>query len=249
MSNALDNFTILNTRPDETATSLAQEVINLKGKVINFPCIKIVKKDDWLTTSPSFDNIDKAIFTSINAVNNFFTILKQHNIDWPLKIINIAIGKSTRAALEKNQIKVHAIPDEAHSESLITLNLLQNINDENILIITGVGGRTVIFDYLQKNRANIIKIETYLREIPKYSLSHLNKIKSSSIDVIVFTSKESIENIFKIFPENFHKWIITKQCIVISKRQEEIAQTFGFQANLTTYDKIIKTLINLKKGF
>lgn len=244
----LSGLTVLNTRPQETSYLLTQEIEKLNGLSVDLPCIKISAKTDWLKTLPDLQTVHKAIFTSINAIDNFFPLLRESNITWPEHITNFAIGKGSANALSQQEIVVHAIPREAHSESLITHPMLQNVGNENILLIKGVGGRTVIFNYLQQKGANVCKIETYRRDLPDYSIDYLQKVQNLPIDILVFTSRESIINSFKIFPQNMHNWLLLKPCIVISKRQEDYAKELGFQTFLTSYDNIIETLINFKQG-
>lgn len=127
------------------------------------------------------------------------------------------------------------------SEHLLNLTNFNNVKNQNILLIKGVGGRETITNELKSRGANLKIIEVYKRTLPKVDPEIINAIwQRDGIDIIMYTSKQAMLNILEMFPIKAKEWLLTKPCVVISQRLAKHAETLGFKnITTTTYANVI----------
>src|SRR3990167_7764899 len=191
MNKPLQNCHILNTRPNPQ-DKLNQEINALGGKVISLPAVEITPNcTPW---DKDINEFYLVIFISKPAVDCFFS----HNVmTW--RGITLAIGKTTQLALTKKNIK--ALTSNAQtSEDLLNLPILQNVNHKKILIIKGEGGRNFLEKNLLKKGAIVDCLKVYKRVKINYPPSFIKELwQDKHIDIILFTSYESMEHIISLF--------------------------------------------------
>lgn len=238
---------ILNTRPSGQNSSLSTIINSAGGQSIELPAITIEPVHNWMQHLPSLNSIKQAIFISPNSVNLFFDALKNQRMNWPSSIAVMAIGKTTEATLESRGIKVECTPSEANSEGLIQLPMLQAIKNETVLVVKGEGGRPLIGDTLHNRGAKVVMLDVYRRTLPNYSSSVTDSLwQDDSVDIILFTSQQAIDNLFALFNEKAHAWLKGKPCVVISERIAEKAASIGMKGiTITRYDELPHTLKKL----
>ncbi len=170
MKQALHGLRILNTRPQQQATMLSQNIHAAGGIAIELPALEIqATNNNWPELLPPLPTISHALFISANAVHYCFTQLRQQQLTWPCTIKVIAIGQGTAAALAQWKIKVDAIPEFPDSEHLLSLTALQHLKQQNVLLFKGKEGRALIEEQLEKKGANLIILEVYQRVMPQLS--------------------------------------------------------------------------------
>ena len=249
---ALHGLRVLNTRPEGQNLALNQSITEAGGEAIPCPTIEIVPIPSavWLTQLPPLASVRYAIFTSINAVECFFNALKKQNLEWPNGILVIAIGKSTAKTLEHHKIKAHFSPKMANSEHLLALPTLQQINQQNVLLIKGEGGRTLIPETLNARGANLITLNVYRRTLPQLNKNELARLwQNDAIDIILLTSQEAMHNLFVLLGQQARTWLQQKPCLVISSRLGEAASTMGIK-NITVCqpDSVMEALYRFSQG-
>ncbi len=247
----LNGLRVLNTRPLDQGVSLNQAIEDAGGIPIVLPALTIEPSADaWLKKLPPLAQVEHAIFISTNAINYFFSKLEQLRLIWPATIETTAIGQSSANALEKWKISVDHVPAMADSEHLLQFDFLQQIKNQTILLVKGEGGKIDITNTLLTRGANLISIDVYRRILPNinpqriYSLWH-----DDVVDIILFTSQQSIQNIFTLFGENGRSWLCKTPCVVISERLAEAASLLGMQTIFVSrYDTILNTLEGILSG-
>ena len=228
----LHGLRVLNTRPETQGRALNQAIQRAGGQAIHCPTIAIspIPATSWLPALPSLLSVRYAIFTSVNAVHCFFDALKHNALNWPSQITVIAIGESSANALESRHIAVHFIPARADSEHLLAFPALQKIKNDNVLLIKGEGGRSLIPETLAARGANLVSLEVYQRSIPKLNQEELAHLwQNDTIDIIVFTSQEAMRNLFILFGEEASQWLQQKPCLVLSQRLAQEAAILGIK--------------------
>lgn len=241
----LNGLRILNTRPLEQGKALSQAITDAGGIAIEFPTISIeATHADWFSRLPELTQIKQAIFISTNAVNYFFNRLDRHDVDWPSSIQIIAVGKASGEALSMRGLTSHHIPAIADSEHLLALNTLQQIKHQTILLIKGEGGRPLIAETLCSRGAHLVSLPVYRRVLPELSEQYINSLwHDDAVDIILFTSQQSMSNLFTLFGKEAHAWICSKPCVVISERLSKEAALLGMRTIITSrYDVIPSTL-------
>ncbi|WP_233579834.1 uroporphyrinogen-III synthase [Legionella septentrionalis] len=239
----LNGLRILNTRPAEQGKALSTAIKHAGGVCIELPALEIVAVYEW-PPIPDLTKIQHAIFTSANAVHYFFAGLKQRSIAWAGMIHVIAIGQGSAAALRQWNIKIDCIPAVADSEHLLRIDALHEVYGQNILLVKGEGGRTLIADTLLSRRANLISLPVYRRILPEYSRKQITYLwQEDAVDIILFSSQQTMQNIFTLFGSDGHSWLCSKPCLVISERIAKEASALGIKTVLLSeYDALLETL-------
>lgn len=246
MSKTLQGLRILNTRPQDQAQKLSQQINNAGGVVIELPTLEIKATNNWFNSLPDLEKVDHAIFISANAVHYCFTQLNVHQIGWPASIKAIAIGHGTAAILHEFNIPINAIPEIPDSEHLLALDLLQQLEKKNVLLFKGKGGRPLIEEQLLQRGARLTILNVYQRVMPKINEQFIQSIwHGNLVDIILLTSEKSLHNLFKLFDKEAHDWLRNKTWLVISKRLAQIASSLKIHNIQVSHpDKIMNTLFD-----
>ena len=249
-NNKLQRLRIVNTRPLEQGQILSKAITEAGGISIDFPVLAIEPTgDDWLTELPNLNTVLHAIFISANAVEFFYTKLKQHGLRWPTTIQTTAIGKASAAALAKWGISVDHVPSSADSEHLLQLDALQAVEGQSILLIKGEGGRPEIINTLLVRGATLVSLDVYRRVLPSTPQKTHSLWHDNAVDIILFTSQQAIHNLFVLLGKDAHPWICQTPCLVISERLAKEASRMGMQTIIISqYDTIVSTLEHYNQG-
>lgn len=218
--------TFLITRPEHQAKNLYTQIKDLGGQGILFPTLiiqpfsseQIIQSINHL---PSI--IDKIIFTSKNAVH--FVMPHWKKITSHPAVF--AVGPSTLKALANFEI-IAKMPLMAqfNSEGLLNLRALQAVDNQQIVIFSGVGGRTLLADELVKRGAHVKKIAVYKRECPIFTGVFP---PSENISLIISTSSESLKNLWKMVDRENQIWLSKQELLVVSEDMKMLALELGFQ--------------------
>lgn len=219
---------ILITRPVHQAQRLCQLISQMGAKAVSFPtiCIKsIANKTTFKNTLQRLTKYDFAIFVSANAVSAVQSLWPKDPNSLPTII---AIGPGTARALEKNHIRVDAMPNEYNSEGIIALPQLKTVQNKSIVIFCGEKSRPFLKNELQKRGAQIDTAICYCRQCPIPTKKAITELRSNSIDLIVSTSQESLRNLAILLPRSENQWLYEKQLLVINSTMVTLAKQFGF---------------------
>ena len=192
---------------------------------------------------PILENIQYAIFTSPNAVEYFFSEISSST--WPSRINLLALGQGTAKALMQHGLSTKKVPKQADSEHLLMLDVLQNIKHQEILLIKGENGRTLIKTTLVARGAHINTLEVYRRAQSNLDKKHIKTLwHENAVDIILITSETALAYLFALFGEQARPWLCRKPYLVISERLRESAQAEGIQTVMVSpYEHIITKLL------
>ena len=170
-------LTLLITRPLEQAELWASK---LQTQGINSQCLPLMdiigfddepEQEQWVRPIKNcmldLDLFHKIIFVSQNAVDQGMRWIDVYWPQMPKGIDFFAIGESTANRLRAYDLTVEnlATGTDMTSETLLQHPALQQVNDEKILIIRGVGGRGFLGDELRQRGAQITYCEVYQRRL------------------------------------------------------------------------------------
>lgn len=113
-------------------------------------------------------NYHALIFVSPMAVDCFVKIVDPAIIPAHLPII--AVGQATKIALQNNGLTAICPPANAeNNEGMLALPIIQSLIAQpsaSVLMVKGVGGRTVFFEHLTANGVQVDKMDLYERIVP-----------------------------------------------------------------------------------
>lgn len=234
---SLKNTTILITKPKESAEKYFFKLSNEGAKIIYFPTIKIVPKNE----SPElkfvinqFSVYDYMIFSSSNAVKVFKEIIKNRSIDLS-KIKIAAIGEKTSEECYTNGFKVDIIPEEYSSKGLTIKFSKHNLIGKKIFIPCSSLTNEDLKLGLMELGAEVDLVHVY--DVYPNDLSELaneyDEITKTLPDLFVFTSPSSFNSFVSLMRIDdvliyFYKKIIC----AIGSTTEKAINNYGLNAQI-----------------
>ncbi|MFZ4076974.1 MAG: uroporphyrinogen-III synthase [Legionellaceae bacterium] len=240
----LNGLRLLNTRPTEQAHELSLKIEKAGGSVIECPALHIQP----LSLSDPLDIavFTHAIFISPHAVSYFFKAYPL--LHWPSCIQTFTLGRGTQKKLDTYGITTSRYPTEANSEALLKLSGLQKLQDQQVLLVKGEGGRPLIEQTLRERGAIVFQLNVYRRICPPASPLLHSLWQENAVDIILITSYDAMLNLMALFGDKARNWLLSKPWLVISERLALLAKEQGAtKVHITRVDTILETLNNLKE--
>jgi uroporphyrinogen-III synthase len=192
-----------------------------------------------------------AIFISANAARHSQALIGKAWETWPSNLSAIAVGPKTAAALQVSGLPAATLPETVfHSEALLALPTLQQLNGDKVLLFRGEGGRTIIRETLSERGAQVLEWATYRRICPEDSRQPLAEYWRAAVpDFVICTSVESFSNLVHLLgPVR----VLQATMIAISERVATHIRQFGnvkvCVAAAATDEGFIETLKNNVAG-
>jgi uroporphyrinogen-III synthase len=253
--------TVVITRPIKQAMLWAEKLQSedIQSQIISLMEIKSFQNDSIETDSIETEQVrsikncildldlfQKIIFVSQNAVEQGMEWIEAYWPQIPQGVDFFAIGETTANLLRGYGVDVQDLSiltkGDMTSENLLLAEGLQNVANEKILIVRGVGGRGHLAEGLIKRGALVKYCEVYQRQIPasaKDSLGNwLGSINQESNNhyLLAFHSGEALQN-FQLLLTNLtkeisielHQLLEETFVLVPSKRLELEAINAGFK--------------------
>jgi uroporphyrinogen-III synthase len=197
----LEGWRILVSRAREQAGALSVGLRALGAEVYEIPFIEIRPPRSYKSLDESLKLIAEyewLILTSVNGVHAMFERLARLNI--PKRVlghINIAaIGPATRAAIEREGLKVAVTPKEYVAESVVE-SLADKVRGKRVLLCRAKIARDLIPRELRRMGAFLDVVEAYETVVPQSSRVELRAVLRDPLrrpHAITFTSSSTVKN-------------------------------------------------------
>ncbi|MXV77472.1 uroporphyrinogen-III C-methyltransferase [Candidatus Poribacteria bacterium] len=236
---------ILITRARAQASEFAERLEENGAEVIQFPTIEIhpIKLRDEQIPTP--DKYNWVIFTSVNAVEIYYSLLNSIGLDTRafLTCQVCAVGPKTIAALNGIGIKPDFVP--THSSGNVIARELQNVQDKNILLPRAKIATADLPQRLRERGAHVHDVAIYdtLKVESECGDVILKDLLEGKIDIVTFTSSSTVRNFLEMFPEQNPKELLSKVHVaVIGPTTEATARKHGVKVNIISKDATIESL-------
>ncbi len=191
---------ILVTRSRDQASKLSLALRDLGARVVELPTIAIGPIDDYTDLDVAIGNLSDyewVIFSSVNAVNAFYSRLTQKGLDSRhfAEVKIGAIGPATCHALSLKGIAPDFIPPRAVSDSLISNFPHPRSDVQKILLPSPKVAPETIKLGLGKLGWSVHRVEAYRTVIPKESIKKAELILNEGLDMVTFTSSSTVTNL------------------------------------------------------
>ena len=145
---------ILISRPSDSSAEHLTQLLDARGiRAVHLPLLAYQP----LQPKPGSYRADLAIFTSAEAVRGW------HRAQLKLEVAQLwAVGPATAAQLSSIGLQAK-VPPAASSEGLLEA-LPQNLQDKQVLVIKGRGGRRLLARECRQRGARVRSLLTYARE-------------------------------------------------------------------------------------
>ncbi|MCO4799138.1 MAG: uroporphyrinogen-III synthase [Colwelliaceae bacterium] len=163
----------------------------------------------------------------------------------------IAVGETTQHALSK--LGIQAICPTTHdSEGILALTQLKKsqLENTNILIVRGDGGREFLAEQLTSRGAKVKYLESYSRQWLPLSPEQTVLWQNKKVNTIVITSNALLKRVVNLINITDNYWQNTCLWLVASERIAQSALQLGLQNVVNTHgannQSIITTLLNME---
>lgn len=230
MTRALAGVPVVVTRPVAQASRFAALVAQAGAIPVLFPAIEIepIELDDALRARLGPDGFDWTIYTSANAVESSLRQLPR-----PTRTRVAAIGRGTARALAAHGIAVDAVPPTAaDSEGLLALQPFLDVRGGSILIVKGVGGRSLLQDELSRRGAAVTLGEVYRRVRATPAPAALEALKHACESeglIVAVTSAEVLSALLELAPGERFPRLRDATLLVPGERVAAAARTQGWR--------------------
>ncbi len=234
MTRPLAGVAVVVTRPRAQAAHFAGLVREAGGVPILLPALEIepVELDAATRARLVPDDHDWTIYTSANAVE-----CSLHRMPRPARTRVAAIGRATARALEAHGIGVHAAPAGASaSEGLLAHEAFAAPAGRRVLILKGVGGRTLLREELARRGAEVVTGEVYRRvaAVPdEAALAEIEAAGARGALVVAATSAESLAALLESIPGARLPRLREAALLVPGERVAAAARAAGWRGPLT----------------
>ncbi|MFO1258098.1 MAG: uroporphyrinogen-III synthase [Gammaproteobacteria bacterium] len=227
---------ILVLSPESSSASWVKKIQAAGGRAIAFPTIDIkgveLSQNALEEGQKLLCECDWIIFLSQQAVN--YLPLSWHLViqQYPPNVT--AIGPATQAALlEKGISTTVNFPGGSTSETVLEEAPFQanRIQQRTIALLTGEGGRTILFDVLTERGAIVHRLPVYRRVLPIRPKLTLEQLLMWGVNVICVTSAEALENLLLMTEPNAHPFLKSQFVLVLSERLKNHSKQMGFEAD------------------
>ena len=191
------------TRPQSQAGELVSLLEQAGRNCVAVPVLEIqplVEPDPALSLADallaSLNNVDHLIFVSANAARLGLARLAALGIDVPERVSIYGVGPSTAEQLLSLHREIKIPQDDFTSEGLLALEPLQQIAGNSVMIVRGVGGRSLLARELAARGAEVRLVELYRRGPPeKLPASLVMGLQGGAIGAIMVASGETLTNL------------------------------------------------------
>ncbi|MGQ0287268.1 uroporphyrinogen-III synthase [Pasteurellaceae bacterium 22721_9_1] len=247
---------ILITRPDDTGKELVT-MLNKAGIAnLHFPFFSVSAGHELNELPNKISQLsagDYVFCVSKNAVKYAHDSLTAVGLHWRQDLNYLAVGKSSAQYFASTaQVNVNYPITQETSEGLLDLPQLQQLENKQILILKGNGGREYFAQQAELRGAKITKLEIYQRIPIDYNAEEqVDLFKRANIQQILFTSEEILHALIDFIPREEQNWLKSCQLITSSDRLANLAQQAGWdKGNIIVSPKadnatLVNTLLTL----
>lgn len=221
------------TRPQAQAETLKIALLGAGAGVLTVPGLEVfpIQNNRLETIFLDLDHFQHVIFTSVNSARLGMDKLEEYWPQWPAGVQWYAVGAATAKVMAEHMVQAQ-LPEEYNSEGLLALPGLQCLTEQKVLIIKGVGGRTLLPDTLKARGAELLFADVYRRACPPVNASMQAQVKTvldtGAPLVMVLSSIETFDNLEILLAPSWLQ-LQKKPLVVVSERIAQHARLKGFQ--------------------
>lgn len=233
MTQGLLQRTVLVTRPQQQAAALAQAIQTAGGTAFVFPALEIEAVPASALSEPlaHLAEANIVIFISPNAAQHGMAAIGA----LPPSARCFAVGPGTARALAGHGVSGVVTPDGQDSEALLALPQLHNVAGKRVVIVRGVGGRTVLADTLRERGATVHYLECYRRVRPQADAAALLACwHAGCIDAVTVTSAETLHNLAALLGDAGRPLLLRTPLFVPHEKIAAAARHFGISHVIAT---------------
>lgn len=175
-----------------------------------------------------FDQFDKVIFVSQNAVREAFEWLLGYWPQLPQGVQYFAVGTKTAACAREQGIEVVGALQSMDTDELLAMEPMQDVWGQKVLICRGQGGLPRMGEVLHERGAIVRYCELYQRKLPDEAVDALKQLMPIGANqIIALFSGETLRNFASVLDASAVE-DRTMPIVVPGKRVAQLAHDLGF---------------------
>jgi uroporphyrinogen III methyltransferase/synthase len=238
------------TRAREQASALLQLLEDHGACCFEFPTIAISGLDDTQGIETAVDRLshyDWCIFTSVNGVKHFWSVLENKGLDTrALGRTKVgAIGPATAQALMDRGVSPEVVPDKYVAESVVHSLAQEGIEGRKVLIPRAEIAREILPEELIRAGAEVDVVPVYRTDLAEQSGEDiLQALQDGRIHYVTFTSSSTVDNFFRLIPADRLRPFVQDQVRLacIGPITAKTLQGYGFSAHVQPQEYTIPAL-------
>ena len=248
---------IMVTRTREQASDLVLRLEELGADVLERPVISIAPPDSWDMLDQEIDALagyQWVLFTSLNAVKNFFGRLRERGLDSrALGGVRVAVvGRATADALLEHGVIADLVPKKFTGDGLAESLVALGVDGHKILLPRALKARESLPESLRQAGATVKVVPVYRNVRPTGYDAKLRQELEEGVDVITFTSSSTVSNFLHMLnsenPDELKKLLgevaIASIGPITSKTVEENGLSVGVQPEEHTIPGLVDSIVD-----
>ncbi len=249
------------TRPKE---HLERSVEYLKSKgfdVLAAPMVEVAERDE-----PEFERFyrrvmeghcDFVIFTSVNGVKFMLEKVKDALKNDFISALNdpvirvVSMGPRTSERLKSSWIEPDMMPELYTSSGLVEL-LTPHVSGKDVDVVRSDHGSNVLVDGLKDagaEKVHEIRVYSIVRPVGNEQYDLVRAVADGGVDVITFTSAQTVKNFFKTVEElglidTISKRLNDMLVAVIGEPTARVVEDFGVKVDIMPEDALFDAMID-----
>lgn len=197
-------FRVLLTRAVGRGGELAARLQQAGCTALQVPCLVIepLEFPHQPTEIADLDTFAAVIVVSPAAAALFRELVETYWPQWPQGPAWLATGRATAAPLRAVEpaLEVHVPgPAEEDASGVLRLPQLQEVSDQRVLLVKGIGGRPELGEELQQRGACLRELALYRRACPQEQAPVLQDLlRESPPEVAVALSGDTLDNLVRL---------------------------------------------------
>jgi uroporphyrinogen III methyltransferase / synthase len=242
--------TILITRAASQAEPLRHALEQSGARVLECPSLEIVPVDDWTEVDravSALNTYDLLIFTSANAVDNFFQRVVGAGASCAVPIA--VIGASTAEKLTRWNLKASLVPRTYRAEGLLEL-LPETMTGKRVLLPRAEVAREILPEELGR-RGAIVDVVTVYRTVKSVEgLKHLRSLlESEKVDALVLTSPSAVRFVAEALADSLNSSLAGVAIAVIGPVAAEAVESMGLKVAVQSDKATIPDLVGKIRSY
>lgn len=247
---SLDGKKILVACSAKKMSALSDGLRRLGAIVLPLPVIEIRRVEDTAPIRSALDNIaqyDWIVFTSVHGVICFLDNCKGTKLPTPPRFC--AVGPATADALKEYDIEPDLVPERFVAEGIIEAlehrcGGLKELAGCRILLPRAKAARDVLPRALKSAGANVDIVICYETVRAELDREEVRRLKSSSPDLMVFTSSSTVVNMVETLGRAEAKDLLSRSVVAaIGPITAATLESYGKRADIVPKESTIDSLI------
>lgn len=188
---------LLNTRPDDLAAALGDELKALGVESVHLPLLSIER----LSVAPEIalaKNYRLVLCVSPRAAEFFLASLSQSQLQVFSQQVLIAVGARTAQVLSEAGLSA-GVPEQISSEGLLAMPEFGALQaGDSLMILRGQGGRRLIDEVMSASGVTVDELILYKRCEPENLEARYKNLKKTDLTQVLITSFESWQRFVQI---------------------------------------------------